>query len=36
MPVIDSLRNELLQPDAYLVFAISDEEGNVIRKIKKI
>ncbi|HMJ47893.1 MAG TPA: hypothetical protein VK498_11230 [Ferruginibacter sp.] len=35
MPVLDSLRNELLQPDAYLLFTITDEEGNVIRKIKK-
>ncbi len=35
MPAIDSLRKETLQPDAYLVFIITDEENNVVRKIKK-
>ena len=35
MPVIDSLRKETLQPEAYLVFTITDDENNVVRKIKK-
>ncbi|MEO6489541.1 MAG: hypothetical protein ABIO04_06345 [Ferruginibacter sp.] len=35
MPVIDSLRKETLQPDAYLLFTIMDAENNVIRRIKK-
>ena len=35
MPVIDSLRKETLQPDAYLIFTITDDENNAIRKIKK-
>ncbi|MEP7164321.1 MAG: hypothetical protein ABI741_06490 [Ferruginibacter sp.] len=35
MPVIDSLRKETLQPDAYLVFTITDNENNVVRKIRK-
>ena len=35
MPVIDSLRKETLQPEAYLIFTIMDDENNVVRKIKK-
>lgn len=35
MPVIDSLRKETLQPPAHLLFTITDEQGNIIRKIKK-
>lgn len=34
LPVIDSLRKETLQPDAYLLFTITDEENNAVRKIK--
>ena len=35
MPVIDSLRKETLQQDAYLVFTITDEENNVVKRIRK-
>ena len=33
-PVYDVLKNEADQPEAYLLFIISDEQGNIIRKIK--
>lgn len=35
MPDIDSLRKETLQPNAFLIFTITDEENNVVRKIRK-
>ena len=35
MPVIDSLRKENMQPEAYLIFTITDAENNVVRKIKR-
>ncbi len=33
-PPYDTLRRETDQPDPYLLFTITDEQGNVIRKIK--
>ncbi len=33
-PSIDSLRKEDAQPTPYLIFTISDESGNVVRRIK--
>lgn len=33
-PALDSLRAEDIQPDPYLLFTISDTNGNVIRRLK--
>jgi hypothetical protein len=35
MPVIDSLRMEMLEQPPFLLFTITDEQGNVIRRLKK-
>ena len=33
-PPYDTLKAEMLEPDAYLLFTITDEQGNVVRKMK--
>ncbi len=33
-PVYNTLFNEQEEPDAYLLFTVTDEQGNVVRKIK--
>ncbi len=33
-PVYETLKREQEEPDAYLLFTITDEQGNVVRKIK--
>jgi len=33
-PPYDTLRAESLEPDGYVLFTITDEQGNVVRKIK--
>jgi len=33
-PQYEQLKNEQEEPDAYLLFTITDEQGNVVRKIK--
>ncbi len=35
MPVIDSLRKENAEPESFLIFTITDEENNEVRKIRK-